>query len=300
MKARHCLPAAFLVAATLVFSGCAKKAPAPGTAGTSKSAAHDHESEHDHDHAHDHDDGEKSAHEKSNPGEKHAENDGHSHDKPAHNEHDHAEDEHGEHDHDEHGHGESAGNATARFDADRGLQLAPETVAALGVQTAAAAPRAIAAQFEVTAAVFDPGPPARASALVSVATADALERTQPRDPALLAVRRDMTSALGQAELILAAPSGAKVGQAVVLTLGSAPSEFLCVPRSAVLRTATGTFVYVRAGDFWRRTSVETGADDGHFVALTDGLAAGDVVATTAVEHLWLTELRLTKGGGHSH
>ncbi len=295
MKAHHCLPAAFLVAATLVFSGCAKKAPAPAASDASKSAAHDHESDHDHDHAHDHDHGEKSAHDKSGPDEKHAEDDGHGHAKPAHDEHDHA-----EHDHDEHGHGEAAGNATARFEADRGLQLAPETVTALEVQTAAAAPRAIAAQFEVTAAVFDPGPPARASALVPVATADALERTQPRDPALLAVRRDMTSALGQAELILAAPNGAKVGQAVVLTLGSAPSEFLCVPRSAVLRTATGTFVYVRAGEFWRRTAIETGADDGNFVAVANGLAAGDVVATTAVEHLWLTELRLTKGGGHSH
>jgi hypothetical protein len=68
----------------------------------------------------------------------------------------------------------------------------------------------------------------------------------------------------------------------------------------VLRTATGTFVYVRTGEFWRRTTVEPGADDGNFVAIANGLAAGDVVATTAVEHLWLTELRLTKGGGHSH
>lgn len=300
MKARHCFPAAFAMAVALVFSGCAKKAPAPAASGASKSAAHDHNSEHDHDRAHDHDHGEKSAHDKSSPGEKHAEDDEHDHIKSAPDDHAHAENEHDAHDHDEHAHGASAGNATARFEADRGLQLAPETVAALGLQTAAATPRAIAAQFEVTAAVFDPGPPARASALVSAATADALERTQPRDPALLAVRRDMTSALGQAELILAAPNGAKVGQAVVLTLGSAPSEFLCVPRSAVLRTATGTFVYVRAGEFWRRTAIETGADDGNFVAVANGLAAGDVVATTAVEHLWLTELRLTKGGGHSH
>jgi hypothetical protein len=295
MKARHCLPAAFAVAAALVFSGCTKKAPAPAASDVSKSAAHDHDSDHGHDHAHDHDHGEKSASDKADHDENHAKDEGHGHDRSTPDEHDHA-----EHDHDEHGHGESAGNATARFEADRGLQLAPETVAALGVQTATAAPRAIAAQFEVTAAVFDPGPPARASALVPIATADALENAQPRDAALLAVRRDMTSALGQAELILAAPRGAQVGQAVVLALGSAPREFLCVPRSAVLRTATGTFVYVRAGEFWRRTSIETGADDGHFVAIANGLAVGEAVATTAVEHLWLTELRLTKGGGHSH
>ena len=37
-----------------------------------------------------------------------------------------------------------------------------------------------------------------------------------------------------------------------------------------------------------------------FIEITDGLYAGDVVATGGVEQLWLTELRLTKGGGHSH
>ncbi len=31
-----------------------------------------------------------------------------------------------------------------------------------------------------------------------------------------------------------------------------------------------------------------------------GLRAGDRVVATPVEQLWLAELRLTKGGGHSH
>jgi hypothetical protein len=38
----------------------------------------------------------------------------------------------------------------------------------------------------------------------------------------------------------------------------------------------------------------------HHVEILDGLYAGDIVATAGVEQLWLTELRLTKGGGHSH
>lgn len=211
--------------------------------------------------------------------------------------HDHGQDEGHGHDDD---HGEEADGAIARFDANHGLQLAPATVAALGVQTAAVAPRTIAVKFEVTAAVFDAGPPARASALVPAAVADALASAESRDPALLAVRRDTAPALGQAELILAAPPGAAVGQAVVLTLATAPRELPGVPRSAVLRTATGTFVYVRAGEFWRRTPVETGGDDGAFVAIQGGVKNGDIVATAAIEHLWLTELRLTKGGGHSH
>ncbi|MBK9991892.1 MAG: hypothetical protein IPP19_14495 [Verrucomicrobia bacterium] len=49
-----------------------------------------------------------------------------------------------------------------------------------------------------------------------------------------------------------------------------------------------------------RTAVKPGANDGEYIEILDGLYAGDVIATAAVEQLWLTELRLTKGGGHSH
>ena len=70
--------------------------------------------------------------------------------------------------------------------------------------------------------------------------------------------------------------------------------------AALLRTATGTFVYVVNGANLLRTPVKPGASDGAFIEILDGLYAGDVVVTHGVEHLWLTELRLTKGGGHSH
>ena len=36
------------------------------------------------------------------------------------------------------------------------------------------------------------------------------------------------------------------------------------------------------------------------VEITDGLYAGDEVVASPVNQLWLAELRLTKGGGHSH
>jgi len=62
----------------------------------------------------------------------------------------------------------------------------------------------------------------------------------------------------------------------------------------------GTFVYVVNGNFYLRTAVKTGARSTDFVEITDGLYAGDVVVTTPVNQLWLSELRLTKGGGHSH
>ena len=75
---------------------------------------------------------------------------------------------------------------------------------------------------------------------------------------------------------------------------------LTVPRSALLDSAAGLFVYVVNGEFYLRTPVKVGARSADFIEITDGLYAGDSVVATPVEQLWLAELRLTKGGGHSH
>jgi hypothetical protein len=49
-----------------------------------------------------------------------------------------------------------------------------------------------------------------------------------------------------------------------------------------------------------RTPITVGAEDAEHAAITDGIYAGDIVATKPVETLYLIELRATKGGGHSH
>jgi hypothetical protein len=85
-----------------------------------------------------------------------------------------------------------------------------------------------------------------------------------------------------------------------MTLRAPERTALAVPRSAILRTAAGTFVYVVQGVRFLRTVVKPGASDGAFVEIAEGPNAGDVVVTAGAEQLWLTELRLTKGGGHSH
>lgn len=197
-------------------------------------------------------------------------------------------------DHDE----ESGG--TAKYDSNLGLLITPETYAALGVETTAAAMRAVSHHYEVTASVFEGGPPARASAFVPSSVADDLERHPPGEATLLAVHRDVSPALTQAEIVLALPGNPTVGSIINLTLSSPPRPVLAVPDSAILRSATGIFVYVVHGPHLRRTGVQTGASDGTYVEVLRGLAPGEVVATNAVKQLWLTELRLTKGGGHSH
>lgn len=198
------------------------------------------------------------------------------------------------HDHD-HDH-EHDDDAAARFEEGHGLTLASETVAAIGLTTTPVERRALSATTNVTATVFEAGSDAKASTLAPVAVADAFAS----DPRVLAIHRDALNALGQVELIVSVPGHAVAGATLELTLRAPPRDTLCVPSGAVLRTASGVFVYVRRGEHWTRTAVSADATDGGFTAITEGLAAGDTVAATAVEHLWLTELRLTKGGGHSH
>jgi hypothetical protein len=205
--------------------------------------------------------------------------------------------ESGGHDHEEHA---DAGEAPARFKEGQGLFLVSSTAEALGLKTGEVEERPVTHTYEVTASVFDAGPPARASSLMPVEIADDLEKHPPTEAKLLAVRRDIAKALDQVEVVFALSGSPEVGTTVTLILSGPVRNSAAVPHSALLRTATGTFVYVVNGTYLLRTPVQSGASDGAFIEILDGLYAGDVVATAAVEQLWLTELRLTKGGGHSH
>ncbi|ACB76249.1 hypothetical protein [Opitutus terrae] len=210
---------------------------------------------------------------------------------------------HAEHGHDhEHGaadgHEYAAGDAPARFVAGHGLQLAEPTARALGVQSEVASRRTLTPRFELTATVFDPGPPAQASALVPAELAQAVSRHAPSGVSVLAVREDASA--GRTEVVLALSNPRPLGAVIALTVEGAARPALAVPAAATLRTATGTFLFVVEDDFLVRRAVETGASDGEWVEVVRGLDAGARVVTSAVEELWLTELRLTKGGGHSH
>ncbi len=68
------------------------------------------------------------------------------------------------------------------------------------------------------------------------------------------------------------------------------------PRSALLKTAEGSFVYAVNGAFYVRTPVKTGAMNDKFVEITDGLYSGDQIVTTPVMSLWMAELQVLRGG----
>ena len=202
------------------------------------------------------------------------------------------------HDHSAHNHTEE--ESPVKFKEGVGLQLSAETSTALGLKTEEVEERSVRHAYEVTASVFEAGPPARASSLVPGEVADALEKHPPTEAKILSIHRSLSSAMTQVEIVFAIPDNPPVGSTISLTLRGPVITGSAVPQSALLRTATGTFVYVVNGANLLRTAVKLGANDSEYIEIIDGLYAGDVVATAGVEQLWLTELRLTKGGGHSH
>ncbi|MES2309138.1 MAG: hypothetical protein V4507_09805, partial [Verrucomicrobiota bacterium] len=77
-------------------------------------------------------------------------------------------------------------------------------------------------------------------------------------------------------------------------------KHLNIPRSALLETSQGSFVFVKNGDSWLRTEIKVGHSSKETIEITEGLHEGETIATQPVEALYLIELRSTKGGGHSH
>jgi len=91
------------------------------------------------------------------------------------------------------------------------------------------------------------------------------------------------------------------GQFVNATISVPRDEpVITIPRSALLRTVEGAYVYVVNGDAYYRMAVSVGNGADGKIEITDGLYEGDQVVVKPVETLWIIELRATKGGGHSH
>ena len=67
-----------------------------------------------------------------------------------------------------------------------------------------------------------------------------------------------------------------------------------IPRLAVLKNAMGKFASVQNGDYLLRTAITTGTENTDYAEITDGIYAGDVVATNPVESLYLSNCALPR------
>lgn len=216
----------------------------------------------------------------------HKENDGHKHGKEEKGGGEHAE-------------GEKAGVA---FKEGRGLQLSPEIIKALGLTTIEATERPLASVVNISAQVFVTKPQVLATASMTAEDAQKLEKQAFTGAKINRIDRSALAATQTVEVIFVVERdpAPQAGDHVTIALAAEANNVLALPRSAILDGATGTFVYVLNGEFYLRTAVKLGARSADHVEITDGLYSGDIVVVSPVDQLWLAELRLTKGGGHSH
>lgn len=198
--------------------------------------------------------------------------------------------------HEAHEHGTEPSSA---FKEGVGLSFSVETLRALGLELAEVAEAPVGARHAVSALVFQEGPPTLASASVGADVEEVVRSRRLTGACVRDVRRAAPG--GAAELILELETPARAGVFVPLVLADAePATVLAIPRSAVLRTTLGLFVYVANGGHFLRTPVKVGAISAEKAEIVEGLYAGDQVVVRAVDQLWLAELRFTKGGGHCH
>ena len=235
--------------------------------------------------------------------------------------HDHEEgDKHGGH----HDHGEEA--AGARYAEGKGITLLDETKEAIGLEVAEAEERKLAPVVLLEAQVYrtadEPSRPggeqtgsAYAAAFVNPRLAEKLKggesstlKTHDASYEARVWRIDPVSkdAVNSVEAILQIPDPQNI-----LTVGEFVSGSVTQIRRrrngsyhSALRCAGDRHRQIRIRSKWRFSCcaplITTGAENADYAEITDGIYAGDVVATNPVETLYLIELRATKGGGHSH
>ena len=115
-----------------------------------------------------------------------------------------------------------------------------------------------------------------------------------------AVNRSLEKVQGQAEVMLTIEDpGARLTNGVIASI-SVPlgreQSVVTIPRSALLRTAEGDFVYTMSGKQFVRTAIKTDDVNDDLVEVTDGLYVGDRIVVQPVMTLWLAELQSVRGG----
>lgn len=191
----------------------------------------------------------------------------------------------------------------AQFKKGEGLSLTDEMVESIGLQTTDVEELRIASRVQF---MLQPRPGTNEA--TGWLNASQAEKIQPGALVEIAgqpgtigkvktIEKNALSALMDFEVVVTTDStladAAEVQAAVVLPESDAAAS---IPRSALLSTAEGYFVYAKNGKFFVRTPVKAGAMNDDHVEITEGLYAGDEVVTTPVMSLWMAELQVLRGG----
>jgi hypothetical protein len=105
------------------------------------------------------------------------------------------------------------------------------------------------------------------------------------------------AALSDFEVVVETPAQFDTGTRLIATFHAPAGDAVpAVPRSALLKTAEGWFVYAVNESFYVRTPVKVGVMSEQFAEITDGLYSGDQIVTAPVSTLWMAELQILRGG----
>lgn len=221
------------------------------------------------------------------------------------------------------GHGHEEAPAGATFKPGKGIILTSETRTNLGIVIADVTERIVPNEVHFNLQVFGEkhhhtlgeldhtGCDVHGSGLVATKEGAVINAGQPvqvrkGSNALngVVIKVAKSLALGDSEIVVGVSNASTLLKSGDFVAGKIVVDrkdtVVAVPKTGVLRTSEGTFVYTVNGDAYFRTPVKIGAEANGFVEILDGLLSGDQIVTKPVETLWLIELRATKGGGHSH
>jgi len=224
---------------------------------------------------------------------------------------------------DGHGHGEESPSG-ASFKPGKGVIVTDETRKILGIETTDVTEQKLPAKLRFNVQIFGEahrheiheadhaGCDVHGSGFLSPAKAATVRAGLPVEVqtrsngvfhgVVLDVHPEL--AIGESEVVIGvsnATTQIKSGEFLAASITLPREDAVAViPRSALLQTSEGTFVYAVNGEAFFRTAVKVGSAADGLLEITDGLLAGDAVVTKPVETLYLIELRATKGGGHSH
>lgn len=231
--------------------------------------------------------------------------------------------------HSEEGHNHGSEGSGATYEEGKGITLLEETKQSLGLELAEVSESDFHPEIDLTAQIYRSSAEASkvygrerqgnayATALVSSEIADHLKVGQKlqfiskknlnltNPGVVLKIDLAQLSVLGKAEVLVELPdknNHLKVGEFidVKVSLENVSKKHLNIPRSSVLETAVGNFVFVKNGTFLVRTEIKVGSQNKDSMEVLEGLYEGDTIVIRPVEALYLIELRAVKGGGHSH
>ena len=221
------------------------------------------------------------------------------------------------------GHEEHASENAVTFSAKRGVHVPAQAAAFMGLKITEVEERTVKSEFRFAGQIFRAAVQARLASIQPVATTTAFASgdVSPDEAHLLQRGQSVTAQLdrgaslpGRVTEVHAHTDKAVEHFDVTVAIDDRDGQLaagtfvnidvpiasgkpvVSVPRSALLQTAEGKFVYTVSGEHFVRAAVKTGVVNEQFAEITDGLYAGDKVVTTPVMTLWMAELQSIRGG----